>query len=72
MATTYDAALGTAAEPKAGSSLLMRFFGRVMEARQQEATRRVRQHLRTLGPDTLRNLGYSDDQIAAVYNSANI
>jgi hypothetical protein len=50
----------------------MRFFGRVMEARQQEATRRVRQHLRTLGPDTLRNLGYSDAQIAAVYNSANI
>jgi hypothetical protein len=28
--------------------------------------------LRTLGPDMLRNIGYSDNEIAAVYNSANI
>jgi hypothetical protein len=73
MATTYDASLGAAAEPKkASSSPLMKFFGRVIEARQQEATRRLRQHLRTLGPDMLRNIGYSDNEIAAVYNSANI
>lgn len=72
MATTYDAAIGTASKPKSGSSPLVRFLGRVMEARQQEATRRVRQHLRTLGPDTLRNLGYTDNEITAVYNNANI
>jgi hypothetical protein len=50
----------------------MRFFSRVMEARQREATRVVRQHLRSLGPDTLRNLGYSEDEIAALYGSARI
>lgn len=72
MATTYDASIGTATKPQTGSNALTRFLGRVMEARQREATRRVRQHLRTLDRDTLRNLGYSDKEIAAVYNSANI
>lgn len=72
MATTYDASIGAAAETKESSGVLMKFFGRVIEARQQEATRRVRQHLRTLDPDTLRNIGYTEDEIAAVYNSANI
>lgn len=72
MATTYHASLGAAAEPKEGSNLLKKFFGRVIEARQQEATRRVREHLRTLDRETLRNIGYTDDEIAAVYNRVNI
>ncbi|MBX2806031.1 MAG: hypothetical protein KTR19_08670 [Hyphomicrobiales bacterium] len=71
MATTYDASLGVA-EPKENSGLLMRFFGRVIEARQREAVRRVRQHLRSLDRETLRNIGYTDEEINSVYNNANI
>ncbi|HKJ60840.1 MAG TPA: hypothetical protein VKA94_02435 [Hyphomicrobiales bacterium] len=67
MATIYDASLGSAAEAKDSPSLFKRFWGRLIEARQQEATRRIRQHLRTLDPATLRDFGYSEDQIADVY-----
>ncbi len=67
MATIYDASLGAAAEAKDSPSLLKRFLGRLIEARQQEATRHVRQHLRTLDPDMLRNIGYTEDEIADVY-----
>lgn len=65
MATTYNASLGAAVESK-GSSLLRTFFGRVIEARQQEATRRVRHYLRTYKPDELRSFGYTEAEIAEI------
>lgn len=72
MATTYHASYGAAVEPKASSSLLKRLFNRVIEARQEEAARHVREHLRAFDPNTLRNIGYTEDEIATVYNRVNI
>lgn len=72
MATTYNASYGAAVASKPGSSLLERFFNRFIEARQQQATRIVREHMRTFDPNTLRSIGYTEDEISAIYNRVNI
>lgn len=68
MATTYQSSIGYDAERKSGSGFFSRVLNRVIEARQQEANRLVRAHLRTYDRKTLSEFGYSDEQIDALFN----
>jgi len=54
--------IASAAEPKPGLS----FVGRFLEARENQAKRRVRDYLAAMDDTRLRDLGFADDDIRAL------
>jgi hypothetical protein len=69
MATTYHSSIGIDAEKKAKSNFFSNILNRLVEARQEEANRVVRRHLRSYSPYALRSFGYTEEQISEVFNS---
>ena len=67
MAITYHHALGVGAGTRSGPSVFERFFNRLIESRQEEANRIVKQHMHSFSPETLRNIGYTDEDIQEIY-----
>ncbi len=69
MATTYDPALGYEIAKKPKSGVFSRVMNSIIASRQREANRLVMQHLRTYDADTLRKIGYSEEQITEIFGA---
>ena len=66
MATTYDTTGTIESRQRSNAGFVRRLFDHFALAQQREANRRILSHLRSLNIDTLKHLGYTDEQIRLI------
>lgn len=66
MATTYDTTGTIESRQRSNAGFVRRLFDHFALAQQKEANRRILSHLRSLNIDTLKHLGYTDEQIKLI------